>query len=418
MAQYSQVRSIQKAEGTESYVGEPVGGSEPNLTSKTQAPPPPHPVPGGLVSNKSTAGITAKGVVSSQEVPSAAADSGPAKPLVHGLEPVENYEPPDDVLLLSQESDTFEEPFSLYDACVLTREAQEIVIGTILNSQIPKPQEAEGLEKWYPGKNIKKTRKWWRNRPKLVDWFESATLSNGADRSVLEVVNGVDDRVLIEGTTAGPWSGIVQLNIVAGNGQRVVGSGWLIAPKTVITAGHCVYMHDAGGWAREITAAAGRNGDARPFDMRMSSNFSAPSGWVDFANRSEDYGVIFLDEPFAPIAGETPFIFPFAAEDDGELIGSVLNLSGYPAGRPLHGKDSTLQWFHARTPIDVTSTTLVYDTDTGGGQSGSPVWQYDPETRERVVVGIHTNGFPGANSATRITIEMEGIFEEWRAEGL
>ncbi|MEM9816591.1 MAG: trypsin-like serine protease [Cyanobacteria bacterium P01_D01_bin.6] len=406
MSQYLKVQCEQN--GQESFAAESVVNPNLPLASKTQTP-------SSQVSQKTSSVVSSKDTPTNEE-------TTPAKSAAPGVEPLDGYEPVGETAAQGLESEgDFEAPFSLLDAYTTTREAQELTSSLMMDFFSRKSPESGGQERFGKriGGRIRKWRNWWRGRPLVFEssQFESSNFSSNGGSSLLEVVNDVDDRVLVEDTTTAPWNGIVQLNILSVNGGKYVGTGCLIAPRTVLTAGHCVYMHDAGGFAQEITLSAGRNGDERPFGQQVSSNFSAPSSWINDANRSEDYAVIFLDKPFSPFAGEMPFTFSFAAKGDGELLGQVLNLSGYPAGNPLEGKDSTLQWFHARTPISVTPNTIVYDTDTSGGQSGSPCWHYNAETGERVVVGIHTNGFPYANSATRITPEMAALFEEWRQAG-
>ena len=99
------------------------------------------------------------------------------------------------------------------------------------------------------------------------------------------------------------------------------------------------------------------------------------------------------------------------ALSSAELRSMDANLSGYPADRD----DASRQYYHARRILKATRTRLVYDIDTYGGQSGSPVW-LDLGARGRVAVGIHTNGASGGNSATRINDEVFRNLRTWKAE--
>lgn len=232
---------------------------------------------------------------------------------------------------------------------------------------------------------------------------------DGETSSLLEVVIGVDDRVRITNTSAKPWSGICQLNITSRTGRKFIGTGWLIAPRVAITAGHCVYLHGAGGWASSIEVSAGRNGTSYPFGRVSTSRLRALTQWTRDRSRNYDYGCIIL--PSAPRgAAGLPFCFNFAALSDAEIRRRALNLSGYPGD-----KGGTTQWFHARSAKSVSGYTISYDIDTGGGQSGSPVWHYNSGVR--TAVGIHTNGSPLGNSATRITPAVAGMLRRWKALG-
>ena len=64
--------------------------------------------------------------------------------------------------------------------------------------------------------------------------------------SLSEVVIGRDDRIRVGATNKNPWRWICSLRITAKDGSRWIGTGWLAGPRTVITAGHVVYMHSRG----------------------------------------------------------------------------------------------------------------------------------------------------------------------------
>jgi V8-like Glu-specific endopeptidase len=231
-----------------------------------------------------------------------------------------------------------------------------------------------------------------------------------AQPSLLEVVIGADDRVRINNTAKLPWSGVCQLNIRAKNGQRFIGTGWLIAPRCVITAGHCVFIRSAGGWADRIEVSPGRNGASFPFGTVASGRFSALPRWVSHNDRNFDCGCIILPRPARAPNGASPFTFRYAARSDTAIKSRALNLSGYPGD-----KGGITQWFHARLAKAVSPSVITYDIDTAGGQSGSPVWHL--ENNARTAVGIHTNGSPLGNSATRITPAIKAQMDVWRAAG-
>lgn len=79
-----------------------------------------------------------------------------------------------------------------------------------------------------------------------------------AGRVGIETVILDDGRVRISQTALLPWRMICALRITGSNGVRAVGTGWLIGPRTLVTAGHCVHHPDLGGWAARIEVSAGR----------------------------------------------------------------------------------------------------------------------------------------------------------------
>lgn len=79
-----------------------------------------------------------------------------------------------------------------------------------------------------------------------------------------ETVHGVDDRRQIQNTSAHPWRMTASLLITARDNSRWIGTGWFIGPRTLVTAGHVVFIHRPGtsrhGWVRRVQVIPGRNG--------------------------------------------------------------------------------------------------------------------------------------------------------------
>lgn len=232
---------------------------------------------------------------------------------------------------------------------------------------------------------------------------------NSAMTEAQELIWGDDDRLPITNglNEEYPWRCICSLRMVAADGSPWIGTGWLVGPRTVVTAGHCVYMHDRGGWVTAVEVIPGRDVNQRPFGSCIARDFRSVVGWTQSHLRSHDYGAIIL--PPGCAFGETVGWFNHGHYEDGMLANSVVNVSGYPGDlRPVGG-----QWFHSRSVERLTPTTIEYLIDTFKGQSGGPVWWLMPDG-ERIAVGIHTNGDHTANSATRITEEVYNNIVAWK----
>jgi glutamyl endopeptidase len=227
---------------------------------------------------------------------------------------------------------------------------------------------------------------------------------------ILEAIIGNDDRVKVarEFLSTNPWRQICALRIRSKSGQMYVGSGWYIAPKTLATAGHCVYLQDDGGWAASIEVIPAKFGDAQPFGSVRATRFAAVDGWTIRSQRDFDYGAIILDDD---AAGRQVGNFEVRAFDDGEINNVVAKISGYPADL----ERAQFQYFHERPVQRVTSTRLFYDIDTFGGQSGSPIWE-DTQEHGVVAIGIHTNGGVTSNSGTRINSDVLDNLISWIGE--
>jgi glutamyl endopeptidase len=71
------------------------------------------------------------------------------------------------------------------------------------------------------------------------------------------VLHPIDERTRILETNEAPWRMVCALEI-DGPWGSFLGTGWLVAPRTIITAGHCVYdAKQMGGWANKIRISPG-----------------------------------------------------------------------------------------------------------------------------------------------------------------
>lgn len=222
--------------------------------------------------------------------------------------------------------------------------------------------------------------------------------------AALEVIIGIDDRVRITQTSQVPWRRICALRITFPSGATYRGTGFLIGPRTVATAGHCVYLHNQGGWARKVEVIPGCNGSTRPFGRAESTSFRSVKGWVIGKKPESDYGCIVL--PAGAFGGHNLGCFGFANFNAQKLLAQSAVLAGHPGDKPF-----AEMWGMARKFKTVTAKTLIYDIDTVGGQSGAPV--YIKRNGQRYVVGIHNYGASTGNSATRITQSVYSRLSAW-----
>jgi V8-like Glu-specific endopeptidase len=242
------------------------------------------------------------------------------------------------------------------------------------------------------------------------DALPDVAIASMGDATFLEAIIGNDDRVRVsdDRMAMNPWRQICSLRIRSATSRTYVGTAWFIHPRVLATAGHCVYLQDDGGWAESISIAAARSGDREPFGRVVSKRFLSVDGWVKERKRDFDYGVIILDDESV---GQQVGNFEVQSLTPGELRGLDAQISGYPADRD----SAKYQYFHMRPLMDVTDQRLMYEIDTFGGQSGSPIWQ---ETEEAgvIAIGIHTTGGVSSNSGTRINDDVIGNFIQWTAE--
>jgi glutamyl endopeptidase len=238
-------------------------------------------------------------------------------------------------------------------------------------------------------------------------------LASISNQAITESIIRTDDRIRVLDPETLPWRMICSLEIqgVSGGG---IGTGWFAGPKTIITAGHCVFHPSLGGWAKEIKIAPGRYGSEFPFPKNrsitkplISRRFNSVKGWIEDQDTNFDFAVIHLDEP---VGNETGW-FSIASEEDTHLKGLLVNVSGYPGDKEF----GRFQYFASSKIDKVMASRFFYEADTYGGQSGGPVWFQDDNDKP-VVIGIHSYGVGGSftlNSATRINIDVFQTLKGW-----
>ena len=234
----------------------------------------------------------------------------------------------------------------------------------------------------------------------------------------LETVLGVDQRVRISDTDKLPWRMVAALRLMPKPPftSEFIGTGWFIGPKTLLTAGHCVYSEsDFGGWIGAIEVSPGRNAQKFPYGTVTARRFSSLDVWRTSSNADFDIGCIHLDEPLGNKVG----YFKVASLSDAQLKNALLNISGYPGDRG----DGTEQYFHANRVLRTSARRIYYDIDTYGGQSGSPVWHQSAPDAAPIAVAVHAYGVGGtaanlkitANSGPRLVPEVVETIRQWLA---
>ena len=205
-----------------------------------------------------------------------------------------------------------------------------------------------------------------------------------------EGVLGADNRVRILDTDPPPWRMICALRMSGPTGAGATGTGWFIGPRTVLTAGHCVFSnHFFGGWASSIEIipgllGAGAEDDMRPHGSDTSEQFSSVDRWVETEDPDFDIGCIHLEDRKRDVVGW----FALAAPSPEELVSYLVNVSGYPGDRGGGNE----QYFGSNRVLRLTERRVFYEVDTYGDQSGASVWIHESEGAPPLAVGIHAYG--------------------------
>lgn len=277
----------------------------------------------------------------------------------------------------------------------------------------------------------------------------------------LEIV-GADTRTLVADTRTVPFRWICSLDLVyddpdnPANEIRFSGSGTLVSPNHVLTAGHNLFGDTEGTsgtrkklQARRVRVTPAQNGPgSAPFGSASSVSLHYPNEWKNSADDNFDYGLIKLNtsigsKKFASL-GNRPLgwwgdkangagtrIVP-VIDPPSKMKGALINISGYPGDKcdklPKvgsataaqlaacpSGAAASRQWHctgTCSTPVVPRKTGVMhYTNDTFAGHSGSPVWLRWQTVRW--LIGIHTGGVGGANEGVRMTKAIWDQVKAW-----
>ncbi|KAI3548676.1 ATP synthase F1 [Colletotrichum abscissum] len=207
---------------------------------------------------------------------------------------------------------------------------------------------------------------------------------------------------------------LAAFNNGSGGTEWMMGSGWLISPETVVTAGHVVYDWKFGYQrAKEIKCFIGYAGrasvDSEKHDVqaRLGERVITTLEWVQSGPRIRTHDVAFikLDRPFEGDLNMFPVQDPTPVSDEVRL-----GVVGYPGDKELPGSrgedgegGALMYQEFARTEYDLQDSTLhmiEYRVSTYGGQSGGPVLKVVEGGSMYIAIGTHCYGFgPGTQNS-------------------
>ena len=197
------------------------------------------------------------------------------------------------------------------------------------------------------------------------------------------------------------------------------GSGTLIGPNLVLTAGHNIRMicpqrkiFNEDTNIESIRFFPGANGSVFTFgEAKVTKTFLSPHYHWDHPDYEKyDYAVLVLD---TPVGYQTGWLGIGVFDNNDELNRIHVNVTGYP-GDKCNPNDHQM-WTMENKVLAVQDETFHYDIDTYGGQSGSGAW-YSPDEENYYIVGIHTHGGnvdEMYNISNRISLTKYNQIYEW-----
>ena len=204
-----------------------------------------------------------------------------------------------------------------------------------------------------------------------IDWDESVDpvpiphsgLRGPSASALVGIVPPVTTLVTDEERVTAPFRSVGKMILVIG-GAKKGATGWVVARRAFITAGHCVFHPDFGGW---ITQA----GFAPRYNTRAETSFVVTSvyslkGWVESKLWAYDMAACVITENFATT--EPPLAF-----NTGIIPALKDTAIGYPI-RPIVGHDfnGKRMWKCVGKLIDLKDDVQFATNNFTGGSSGGP----------------------------------------------
>lgn len=223
-----------------------------------------------------------------------------------------------------------------------------------------------------------------------------------------EDIIGTDDRKIVVDINKNPYKSIVFIKSYFNDRNYIGGTGFMIDDYSVLTAAHVVTSEDKSIDIKKILVYAGYQNEVAKFGTaRVIKTYVTPE-WSQSHNRKYDMALLLLDKPLGKRIGKLNII-------DKANHNEAISTSGYPG---IESKNIRIgnQYYSSGKLLKETDYRLYYDSDTEGGQSGSPVFNSNND-----VIAIHTRGFTNRdvyklNSGVRLTSKNIGIIQNWKDE--
>ncbi|WP_075261538.1 SEL1-like repeat protein [Candidatus Odyssella acanthamoebae] len=222
--------------------------------------------------------------------------------------------------------------------------------------------------------------------------------------------------------------GHLQMTFKTGRGakQVLVGSGILVGPNHVLTAGHNLYNRNyinPPQWATKVFFTPGRapgiERNSFPFGCSKGSILLCPKKWVKRSpDDNYDFGMVILDRPLGNNAGWSGLIYA----PDLFFNQWRITVTGYPGNQGSADYYSASMW---EKEADVKEgwfdkEVIRYEILTSEGQSGGAIWRKwltpsQPDQEIILTTGIHTNVSkrPNMNQGVRLTKEKFELIVNW-----
>lgn len=238
--------------------------------------------------------------------------------------------------------------------------------------------------------------------------FASSSSDEGSAAALPKGVHGeTDSRKRLVDTTVFPRSTVVRLTLqwrlAAGEYETSTCSGTLVSRDAAVTAAHCLFDNERGGWVHSVKVIPALSGNYKPFGETYATRvFTAEAfrrGPTALERGPFDWGIVRLHAPMgeragvrllseAPLQQESPLEM-FAYHED--------------SGRSMQHCEDAVRSLHE-------DGTFVHLADTRRGASGGGMGApHSPD----FIAGLHIHGYAGHNVGVMLSPPVVRVLSAW-----
>lgn len=233
--------------------------------------------------------------------------------------------------------------------------------------------------------------------------------SYAADTTTYDVIDN-DTRVRVENTTARPYQAIAYLNVQWDRANAAC-TGTIIAPNKVLTAAHCVYNPNNGGFVKKTGITPAVNATYNPYGEFVSTHVRVPQQYIENQKRAYDIAIVDVQSRSGASIGKV--VKPLELESGDDFTGRNFEVAGYPSDK-FHVFKAPTMWTDSGVIDKQEGNMAYYTTDASGGQSGAPL--LDQKTHK--VFGVHTSYVKGKNIETNRGTTLTNEIYNWVKQNL
>ncbi|MEO7330328.1 MAG: S1 family peptidase [Minicystis sp.] len=208
-------------------------------------------------------------------------------------------------------------------------------------------------------------------------------------------------RAIVGGSTATGFPEAVLVDMYVNGQLNSYCSGSLIAPKVVLTAGHCV--QGISSWTVRAPFASSQKASGKSsatYDWNNASEYVDPN--------QHDIGLVFLDTPITlaqyPTLAAAPLADGAKVVNVGRINNGALSTTSLYASKPVTVKSAKNDGF----PFDYIATEIIESGDSGGPDFASGT---------HTIVAVNSGGGGGTEVLARVDLIASWIQQQIASHG-